>query len=124
MSAYSHFGSFFKEKRKEQGFTLRKFCEIHKLDPGNLSKLERGLMPPPQNRDILEKYAGYLNIKPDSDDWYTFFDLAASCTGKIPEDVMSDEELVKKLPLIFRTLRGQKVPKEKLHELAELIRKT
>jgi len=28
------------------------------------------------------------------------------------------------LPLVFRTLRGQKVPKEQLDELAELIRRT
>jgi len=59
-----------------------------------------------------------------TDDWYNFFDYAAASTGRIPPDVMSDEELVKRLPVVFRTLRGQKLPIEKLGDLAELIRRT
>lgn len=123
METYSYFGQFFKKMRKKTGLTLRQFCLQNGLDPGNISKLERGLMSPPGNHEILERYATFLNIEKGSDDWYQFFDLAAACTGKIPPDVMSDEQLVKKLPLVFRTLRGQKVPAEKLNDLAELIRR-
>lgn len=122
--AISAFGEFFKTRRKGLGLTLRKFCIEKGLDPGNISKLERGIFPPPATRKKLEQYASYLQIKEGSDDWYQFFDLAATSAGKIPPDLMQNEELVKKLPAVFRTLRGQKVTQEQLEELAELIRTT
>lgn len=118
------FGNFFKKMRKGTDLTLRQFCKDNEFDPGNLSKLERGLATPPQSHDILEKYAKALNIQKNSDDWYTFFDLASACSGRIPPDVMSDADLVKKLPLVFRTLRGQQIDEEKLDELADVIRKS
>jgi hypothetical protein len=73
---------------------------------------------------LLEKYASHLGIKKNSNEWYEFFDLAAACSGKLPPDVMSDKQLVEKLPMVFRTLRGQKLDSNKLNELAELIRKS
>ncbi len=118
------FGQYFKKMRQEKGLTLRKFCLKYGKDPGNISKLERGVMPPPRSREILEEYASYLGIKEGTDEWYTYFDLTAGCSGNIPHYGMSDESLVEKLPLVFRTLRGEKVPKDKLKDLAELIRKT
>lgn len=124
METSLRFGKFFKNMRLRTGLTLRNFCFTFSLDPGNLSKLERGLVPPPASREKLEKYASYLELKEGTDEWYEFFDLAAACTGRIPADVMSDSRLVEKLPLVFRTLRGQKVSEDQLDELAELIRKT
>ncbi len=47
------FGEFFKAKRQALGLTLREFCLKHKLDPGNISRLERGLLAPPQGRERL-----------------------------------------------------------------------
>ncbi len=118
------FGQFFKKMREKKGLSLRRFCTENSIDPGNISKLERGLISPPQSREKLEQYASYLEIAKGSDDWYEYFDLAAAHTGKIPDDLMEDDELVKKLPLVFRTIRGQKVSKEKLDKLAEVIRKS
>ncbi len=123
MNNYNSFGEFFKNRRLALGLSLRQFCLEHKLDPGNISRLERGLMPPPSSREILEKYASYLNIAKSSNDWYTFFDLAAASVGRIPDDFMKDEELVKKLPIIFRTLRGKQPTAAELDELAELVRR-
>lgn len=117
-----NFGDFFKKNRISLSITLRQFCNENKLDPGNISKLERGLLSPPQSRDKLKKYATFLNIKEGSDDWYTFFDLAAAETGKIPSELMSNKNIVKHLPILFRTLRGQKVSEEKLDELIKKIR--
>ena len=122
MKEESGFGVFFKELRLKTGVTLREFCLKHGLDPGNLSRLERGLSTPPQNREKLEEYARYLGIKKDSDEWFEFFDLAAAEAGRIPEDVLDDEKVVAKLPLLFRTLRGQKVPQEDLNDLIKQIR--
>jgi transcriptional regulator with XRE-family HTH domain len=117
------FGNFFKTKRIEAGFTLREFCRTHSLDPGNISRMERGLLKPPSSKDKLEEYASYLGIEKGSDDWYEFFDLAAACRGEIPEEFLDDEELIKHLPIIFRTIRGKKVSKKKLEELIEMIRR-
>lgn len=118
------FGSFIKKKRKELGLTLRRFCTENGLDPGNMSRLERGLLPPPQGREKLERLARLLKLKKGSDEWYELFDLAAAEKGRIPEDILRDEDVVAKLPLLFRTLRGQKVPDGKLDELVRKIRES
>ena len=78
------FGEFFTERRRELGYTLRRFCEKHGLDAGNLSRIERGKAVPPQKRDKLEEYAEYLELKKDSDKWYEFFDLARTAAGRVP----------------------------------------
>lgn len=117
------FGDFFKEKRIGLKKTLRQFCADNGLDPGNISKLERGLMPPPQGKDKLEEYAKCLNIKKGTDDWYQFFDLAAVESGRIPEELLSDAKVAASLPILFRTLRGKKISEKKLDELVEMIRK-
>jgi len=117
------FGEFFKQKRIDLRKTLRQFCADNKLDPGNVSRLERGLMPPPQGSDKLEDYAQYLQIKKGSDDWYRFFDLARIEAGRIPDELLKDEAVVASLPILFRTLRGQKISEKKLEKLVELIKK-
>jgi transcriptional regulator with XRE-family HTH domain len=118
------FGEFFKFLRKKNKITLREFCLKASADPANISRLERGAMPPPQDTDILERYAKELDIKNGSDDWYTFFDLAAADCGIIPKDIMSDSEAVRMLPTFFRTLRGQKPTEEEMKNLAEKIKKS
>ena len=122
MPKEARFGAFFKSRRLAKKLGLREFCQKYGLDAGNISKLERGVLPPPGSQKKLEEYAAYLGIQQGSDDWYEFFDLAASESGKIPPDLMSDERLVEKLPVFFRTIRGQKVSEEKLDELVNLIR--
>ena len=123
MSSKMTFGEFFKQKRIDLRKTLRQFCAENKLDPGNISRLERGLMPPPQGNDKLVEYARYLQIKKGSDDWYNFFDLARIEAGRIPDEILKDSTVVASLPILFRTLRGQKISEKKLEKLVELIKK-
>lgn len=115
------FGDFVKAKRIEQGLTLRQFCLEHDLDPGNTSKLERGLLAAPQG-DKLEEYGRRLGLREGSEDWFRFLDLAAAESGRIPKDILSDEDVVDKLPVLFRTLRGKKVSNEKLDKLVRKIK--
>jgi transcriptional regulator with XRE-family HTH domain len=117
------FGDFFKGKRIGLKKTLRQFCTDNKLDPGNISRLERGLMQPPQGSDKLEEYARFLEIKKGSDDWYKFFDLARIEAGRIPDELLKNESVAASLPILFRTLRGKKISEKKLDELVEMIRK-
>ena len=118
------FGDFFKAKRMDLEKTLRTFAMENGLDPGNLSKLERGILPPPQNRGKLEEYAGLLNLKEGTDDWYTFFDLAAAESGRIPDDILSDQRVMERLPLFFRSIRGNNITDEQFQKLIELIKKS
>lgn len=122
MSANS-FGNLLKQLRKATGATLRDFCLSNGFDPGNYSRMERGLFPPPQRSDLLDKYALALGLTRGSDGWVQFFDVAAASRGSLPEDLLSDEELLGKLPVLFRTLRGSPVPADKLDELIDRVRR-
>lgn len=121
---YKSFGDFFKSLRRKKRITLREFCIKASADPANISRLERGAMSPPQDTEILERYAKALSIEVGSDDWYTFFDLAAANRGIIPKDLLDDHEIVRMLPAFFRTLRGQKPTVEEMTKLADKIRKS
>lgn len=117
------FGEYFKRKRMMIGKTLRQFCLDNGLDAGNISKIERGILPPPQSREKLEKYAEYLGIKEGSDEWLEFFDIARTDLGRIPEEILANKDIAAHLPLVFRTLKGQKLTGEQLEKLARELEK-
>ena len=119
-----HFGAYLKKLRISSGLTLRAFCIKNGFDPGNYSRLERGLLPPPRSEEKLKEYARALGLKRGTDEWLEFFDQAAAVRGQLPKDLLSDEEVVAKLPLLFRTLRGAPVASHKLDELVEKIRRS
>lgn len=120
----SVFGPYLKELRAARRITLREFCKKATADPGNISKIERGVWPPPQDHEILERYASALELKEGTDEWYRFFDNAAADKGILPQDLMADEEVVKMLPVFFRTLRGEKPTPEEMKALVEKLRKS
>jgi len=123
MRVGTSFGSFFKQRRIELGLTLREFCRINGFDPGNVSKLERGLLSPPQTQAKRLEYAEALGIKEGTDDWLTFCDLATTSVGKIPPDIASDEEVMKALPVLFRSVRKKSFDEEDLKKLIESVRR-
>jgi len=120
---YQRFGDLLKDIRKEGRITLRDFCQAAGADPGNISKMERGLTAPPKSQTVIERYAKALGVEEGSEPWNLFLDLAATGHGQIPPDLMEDEQLVKMLPVFFRTLRGTKPTEEELRALADKIRK-
>jgi transcriptional regulator with XRE-family HTH domain len=120
----SKFSALLKSIRLKRGLTLREFCLKNGFDPGNYSRLERGLFPPPESHELLERYALALSVKPGSDQWIELFDLAAAERGRIPEDIMSDQSVVEKLPVFFRTMRGKPLSSEQLDELVGKIRRS
>jgi len=50
-------------------------------------------------------------------------DLAAAAKGRVPQDLLSDEEVAAKLPILFRTLRSKPLSGEQLEKLIDSIRK-
>jgi transcriptional regulator with XRE-family HTH domain len=117
------FGEYFRGRRLKIGMTLRQFCLENGLDAGNISKIERGILPPPQSREKLEKYAQFLGIKEGSDEWLDFFDIARTDLGRIPEEILANKDIVTHLPLVFRTLKGQKLTGEQLEKLARELKR-
>jgi transcriptional regulator with XRE-family HTH domain len=117
------FGEYFRKRRLKIGMTLRQFCLENGLDAGNISKIERGILPPPQSREKLEKYAQFLGIEEGSDEWLDFFDIARTDLGRIPEEILADKDIVAHLPLVFRTLKGQKLTGEQLEKLARELKR-
>ncbi|MBM4168635.1 MAG: hypothetical protein FJ215_05710 [Ignavibacteria bacterium] len=117
------FGEFVKDKRLGVDLSLREFCKLAELDPSNWSKVERGLLPAPSNRDVLEGIAKLIKLKKGSADWSAFFDLAYISQQRIPDDVYDDEDVVAALPVFFRTVRGEKPSEEELDKLIALLKR-
>lgn len=115
------FGEFFRQKRVQAELTLRSFCERFGFDPAYISRIERNLLLPPEDKNKLQGLAKALKIKETSTDWVDFFDLAHIAKGKLPPDILEKQKSINYLPLFFRTARGEKLSKKKLKELIELI---
>jgi len=123
MARTASFGELFRQLRAKKGESLRTFCQLHGFDPGNISRLERGILPPPQSKEKLMQYASALDLHEGSEEWLDFFDLAYVAAGHIPPAVMTDQEVLARLPLLFRTLGNGQLDADRLDELIELIRK-
>ena len=119
----TRFATRLKRLRIQKGLGLREFCLGNGFDPGNYSRLERGHFPPPRN-ETLQRYARALGLKEGSTEWIELFDLAAAERGEIPADILSDEEVVQKLPVLFRTLRAKPLTAEQLDKLIERVRRS
>ena len=116
------FGPWVRRRRAEINLTLRRFARETELDPGNLSRYERGVLSPPQDPDTLERMAGALQLGRASDEYREFMDLAAASAGRIPSDLQSNPKLLARMPLLFRTARGRKFSEEDLKHLAEKLK--
>ncbi len=97
--------------------TLRKFCRETELDPSNWSKIERGLADAPKSAEILNRIREVLDLA--EEDFQTLKDLAL--IESIPKDLRPEESVLEKLPLFFRTVRGDKLTEEELKALIKTI---
>ena len=116
------FGELIKKLRSEKRLGLREFCQEVGCDPSNWSKVERGLLPPPQDTGVLKEVAAALGVKVNSKAWEELFDKAKIGAGRIPDYVLDDAALVKRLPLFFRTVSGKKPTRQDLEKLAKILR--
>lgn len=116
------FGEFIKRRRVNKSLTLREFCRKINIDASNWSKVERGLLPPPQDEEKLREIAHLLDIPINSKLWEEMIDKASIDSGLIPKDILSDKEIVDSLPMFFRTIRSDKPSPEELDVLINLLR--
>jgi transcriptional regulator with XRE-family HTH domain len=114
------FHDYIKQKRMEKQVSLREFCRAAELDPSNWSKVERGLGDAPKTNEILGRIAGALKL--NNDETNTLKDLAM--IDSIPKDLRPDEKILEKLPIFFRTVRGDKPTEAELRKLIERLTKS
>jgi transcriptional regulator with XRE-family HTH domain len=115
------FGQILKELRLRAGFGLRRFAEMIDLEPSNLSAMEHGRRPPPQEPARLKEIAESLGLVETSSDWVEFFDAARS-NQALPADVlhMADRPLV---PVLLRTIDNRNLSDDEIANLIEEIRR-
>jgi transcriptional regulator with XRE-family HTH domain len=116
----TNFHEFIKQKRVEKEITLREFCRAAELDPSNWSKVERGLADPPKSKEMLERISEALRL--DKEEKNTLLDLAM--IESIPMDLRPEENILEKLPLFFRTVRGEKPTEQELRDLIKALTKS
>lgn len=95
-------GPLLKRLRIEKRITLRDFAERLDLDPGNYSRVERGVFAPPE-REKLELILQELEV--DKVEQEAILDRADADRGMLPSDLQRDEILVRELPVLFRAIR-------------------
>jgi len=117
----NNFGETLKKLRIEKGLSLREICKLTGYDPSNWSKIERGKMFPPSDIKVLAKWAKILGLKKEKN-IQGFIDQAVIAQGMIPNDVLSDKDIVDHLPAFFRTLRNKKPTKEEVERMIEIIK--
>ncbi|HLA26274.1 MAG TPA: helix-turn-helix transcriptional regulator [Syntrophales bacterium] len=117
------FGEFVKGRRITRDITLRKFCQAIDWDASNWSKIERGLLSPPQDEEKLKRIAEVIGIEQGSDEWQEMKDLSRIGAQMLPDDIVADRRIVNALPLFFRTVRSDKPTAEELGRLIELLKK-
>ena len=115
------FGEYVRQLRAEQRIPLRKAAANASIDPGNLSRYERGLSPAPQDDDVLARLAGVLGLEKGTEEYQRFMDLASVSAGKIPPDLLENQSLLGRLPVLFRAARGRNLSRRDLIALAKKI---
>ncbi len=118
-----YFGEYVKSIRLGKEIGLREFCTSLNYDPSRWSKIERGLIDPPIEENLLNRIAYVLGLKLSSPEYKELTDLAFLGRGKIPQDLANNKKYLEKLPLVFRSLRSNDKPtKEQLLKLFDTIK--
>ncbi len=112
-----------REKRLLLDLSLRKFSELIGMDASHWSKIERDILPFTEDHRRFSKIANLLEIKENGNDWFTLLDLASISRKEIPEHVYNDAEVLRALPIFFRTANKVKPTEEELNQIIKLLTK-
>lgn len=95
------FGALVRRRRGEMRLSLRATARTAAMDPGNLSKIERGLERPPQDEAVLDRICAALDLEAEAA--RELKDIALLENGRIPKDILENEELMARMPALLRT---------------------
>jgi len=87
------FGDYIKEHRIHAEMTLRSFSKQIGMDPSNWSKIERNIISPPQDEQLMQRISELLKL--DSKANQELLDLADIARGQIPVDLLDNELMAK-----------------------------
>lgn len=118
----TNFGHLLREYRREADLTLREFAERAEMDPGNLSKIERDRLDPPQHPEILNRLCLALGQALDAPRAQRLRDLAAVQTGRIPSDILGNDEVMRWLPCLLRAVHERQRSGTPVERLIQGIR--
>jgi transcriptional regulator with XRE-family HTH domain len=117
-----HFGQLLKKIRVEEAnLGLRNFAELVELQPSNLSNIERGKIPPPANKETLDRICDTLGLSPTDPRRAELFDLAVEDSKRVPADIATAIKENEGVPVLVRTVANKQLSDEKLRELAKYI---
>jgi transcriptional regulator with XRE-family HTH domain len=116
------FGDMLRNRRQELRLGLRDAAERAEIDPGNLSKLERGGLKPPQDERALNRLARALEYDLDGPEAERLRDTAYGENGLVPPDILERDAMARRLPLLLRSINNKQLDEEQLERLIEKIR--
>lgn len=117
------FGERLQDLRETADMGLREFCLNIGMEPSNYSRMERNITPAPQDHNKLEPIRKALGLSLESETWKDLLRLADLSRGMIPRTVMSDAEVMAKMPALMRRLDGQEITDHEVEELIKMIRR-
>ena len=117
----TNFGELVQSRRAVLRLTLRDCAVRADIDPGNLSRIERGRVPPPQDADVLARLVEALELS-GTPEAQQLLDVAAMQNGRIPRDILSNEEVMAALPVLLRTVNNKQLDGAHIENLVKLIK--
>lgn len=114
------FGGYITTLRTSRGITLREFCRRTGFDPSNWSKIERSIISPPKSKITIESILDAIGIEVGTEEYNTALDLGL--LESIPEDFQEEKNVLKDLPVLFRTVRGKSPSEEDLQKLVDYLK--
>jgi len=116
------FGEYLRACRLKAGYGLRVFAEAVEMQPSNLSNVEHGRIPPPQDLGTLTRLAEALGFPEGSKERERLFDLAVVAKRqKLPADVAAFAARTPGIPVILRTLQNRRLSKKEIEDLTRYI---
>ncbi len=113
------FGAFLRARRIVAGFGLRAFAEKAGMQPSNLSNMEHGRIPPPQEQTALESLADLLELS--DEDRARLFDLAVAGRDRLPADVATFAARTQGIPVLLRTIENRGLTRAELEKLTKYV---
>lgn len=98
------FGAVLAARRAALRLSLRALAAETELDVGQLSRIERSVLPPPQQERVLMRLAKALHLD-TAEEVSEFCDLSAAENGRIPAALLASRPVARALPLVLRALR-------------------
>jgi len=121
MARRETFGEYLRACRLKAGYGLRVFAEAIEMRPSNLSNVEHGRIPPPQDLGTQTRIADALGFPEGSKERERLFDLAVAYKQKLPADVAAFAAKTPGIPVILRTLQNRRLTKRQVEDLTRYI---